>query len=131
MDTAIVSTIIKGLEQSRKSMNAMQTQIQTIELRLAVMETEQKIISSDVTQLLRIIRDGNGQEPIMDRVSDLENDQKNIQEFIKAYNENYKEEKRQKKEIKNESAQVKIALITSVFSFLAMVIVGGFTYFKK
>jgi uncharacterized protein YoxC len=131
MDNIVVQTIIKGLEESKKSIESMQTKVQAIELRLVVMETEQKNISNDVHQLLKIIRDGNGQEPIIDRVSDLENSQKNVQEFIKMYNDNCKEESKQKKEVRNESAQVKVALITSLFSFLAMVIVGGFTYLKR
>jgi hypothetical protein len=131
MDNIVVQTIIKGLEESKKSIESMQGKVYSIELKLAVMELQQEGILSNVTQLLKIIRDGNGQEPIIDRVSDLENSQKNVQEFIKLYNENYKEEKQKKKELKNESAQVKVALITSLFSFLAMVIVGGFTYFKR
>jgi len=131
MDSIIVQTIIKGLEESKKSIESMQAKVQDIDVRLSVMETQQKTISSDVHQLLEIIRDGNGQEPIINRVLDLENSQKNVKEFIKLYNENYKEEKKQKKEVKSESAQVKVALITSLFSFLAMVIVGGFTYLKK
>jgi geranylgeranyl pyrophosphate synthase len=88
MDSIIVQTIIKGLEESKKSIESMQAKVQDIDVRLSVMETQQKTISSDVHQLLEIIRDGNGQEPIINRVLDLENSQKNSLKMAQQIGDN-------------------------------------------
>lgn len=111
----VVSTMIRGLEEAKTSMQNMQKEIHTMELSISEIKGVLKSSTADVNALLKIIRDGNGKEPLIDRVAKIENNISSINEFIS-------EQKEVTKEKTKGLWQVKVALATGILGLIGTIV---------
>jgi hypothetical protein len=114
MSKIIVQTIINGLEEAKSATENVQNKVHSIEIIVNTIDGKVANMEENVKQLLRIIRDGNGQKPLLTKFNDIENEQRFIQEFIKEQKENKKEEIKGK-------WQARVALVTGSLGFIAAI----------
>jgi prophage DNA circulation protein len=112
MSKIVVQTIIKGLEESKKATEGVQGKVHSIEITVNTIDGKVETMEESVKQLLKIIRDGNGQKPLLTRVTEVENNQKAFQGFIE-------EQKNIKKAETAGKWQMRVAIISSSFAMLA------------
>lgn len=122
MNKIIVQTIVKSLEEIKNDNDIIRGKIHGMEIKLTSINGKQENLSEDVNQLLKIIRDGNGQEPLLNRVNKIENSQKNIENF-------FSEQKSEKKQSAQGAWQAKTALITGTLSLVGVIITGIITLY--
>lgn len=118
MNKYVVEQMIKGLEESRAAISALKDQVGELAVNIGVNNQKltdmDKDMGKDVRSLLKIIRDGNGQKPLLDRMSDVENKQKFIEDVIGKQEAN-------KKETAQGKWQLRIAFIAGSFGLLTSV----------
>lgn len=112
MSKIVVQTIIKGLEESKKATEGVQGKVHSIEITVNTIDGKVETMEENVKQLLKIIRDGNGQKPLLTRVTEVENNQKAFQGFIE-------DQKNTKKAETAGKWQMRVAIISSSFAMLA------------
>ena len=111
MSKIVIQTIIKGLEESKESIQNLQAQVHSIEIAVTQMKTEGKISQETLQQLVKLIRDGNGKASLIDRINSLENQTTDIKRYID-------DTKAAKSENVKGGWQLKIAIITGVLGML-------------
>ena len=118
MNKYVVEQMIKGLEESRAAISALKDQVGQLAVNIGVNNQKladmEKDMGEDVRSLLKIIRDGNGQKPLLDRVSEVETKQKFIEDVIGKQESN-------KKEIVQGKWQLRIAFIAGSFGLLTSI----------
>lgn len=118
MNKYVIEQMIKGLEESRTAISALKDQVSALSVNIGVNNQKlsdlEKDMGKDVRSLLKIIRDGNGQKPLLDRMSEAENKQKIIEDVIGKQESN-------KKEILQGKWQLRIAFIAGSFGLLTSI----------
>lgn len=118
MNKYVIEQMIKGLEESRAAISALKDQVSALSVNIGVNNQKlsdlEKDMGKDVRSLLKIIRDGNGQKPLLDRMSEAENKQKIIEDVIGKQESN-------KKEILQGKWQLRIAFIAGSFGLLTSI----------
>ena len=118
MNKYVVEQMIKGLEESRTAISALKDQVSQLAVNIGVNNQKladmEKDMGKDVRSLLKIIRDGNGQKSLLDRVSEVETKQKFIEDVIGKQESN-------KKEIVQGKWQLRIAFIAGSFGLLTSI----------
>ena len=114
MSKIVVQTIIKGLEEAKNATEGIRNKVHSIEITINTIDGKFANMEDDVKQLLKVIRDGNGERPLLNRVTDVENEQKSIKEFIK-------EQKEKKNEEIKGHWQARVAIITGSLGFIAAI----------
>lgn len=118
MNKYVIEQMIKGLEESRAAISALKDQVSVLSVNIGVNNQKlsdlEKDMGKDVRSLLKIIRDGNGQKPLLDRMSEAENKQKIIEDVIGKQESN-------KKEILQGKWQLRIAFIAGSFGLLTSI----------
>lgn len=118
MNKYVIEQMIKGLEESRTAISALKDQVSVLSVNIGVNNQKlsdlEKDMGKDVRSLLKIIRDGNGQKPLLDRMSEAENKQKIIEDVIGKQESN-------KKEILQGKWQLRIAFIAGSFGLLTSI----------
>lgn len=122
MSQEVIKIIIHGLDEAKNSMEKMREQIQSFELESAVLGEKFKSISNNVENLMKIIKEGNGKESLLDRVSILENKYESIDKYL----DNNKEANLEN--IKGKW-QIRIALMTGSLGLLGGLITAIFSFF--
>lgn len=80
-DKQLVDMLIKGLEESRQSNKCVQDQVSVLNIAVAEMKGDVQKLNKDVSQLLTIIRDGNGKEPLVTRMTKMEDKMVEMDKF--------------------------------------------------
>lgn len=118
MNKYVIEQMIKGLEESRAAISALKDQVSVLSVNIGVNNQKladlEKDMGKDVRCLLKIIRDGNGQKPLLYRMSEAENKQKVIEDVIGKQEAN-------KKEILQGKWQLRIAFIAGSFGLLTSI----------
>lgn len=110
-DKVIVDTMVRGLEESRKGIAAVQEQIQMVQLEQAKKTAELENLNRNMNELLRIVRDGNGKPSLVQRIIELESHKKVVEEHIG-------EDKSSKTENKRVGWQIKVAMFSGLIGIL-------------
>jgi len=124
MNKIVVQTLIKGLEEAKNSMQNMQKQIHSMEITLTELKSQNDNMSDDVHQMVKIIRDGNGKEPLIDRVTKLENK-------AEGFSKHIEEGKQAKVEDVKGSWLVKVAILTGSIGMIGGIVNTILTLFVK
>jgi chromosome segregation ATPase len=138
MSKIFVQTLIRGLEEAKDSMNSMQKQIHRIDVSLTELKTQSKNTGAEVSQLVKIIRDGNGKASIIERVGNIENQIENkiknldigqIQSKISELDKYINDSEAKKIEKIKGGWQVKVALITGSLGMIGGIATAVITLF--
>lgn len=115
MSKIVVQTLIRGLEESKNTMQTMQTRIHSMEITLTELKSHSENISEDVSQMVKIIRDGNGKEPLIERVQKLETK-------ADAFDKHLDEKRVTQMEHSKGSWQLKVAIATGTLGMISGVV---------
>lgn len=145
-DENFVKQVAIGLDTATRLIESLAVETKDIAIDLASLETEIENITENVKSLSKILKDGNGSEPVIARLAVLETTTKNLENRISEIhlkvddfklklvlleqNEKQEEkdkEKREDLEIENSRQrstnrlQILIAIATAIVSFLVAI----------
>jgi hypothetical protein len=119
----LIDTIIRGLDEARSSNQSLQKQVQALELSVSELKGDMRGVCKDVNQLVMIIRDGNGKEPLVTRMVKVED---KAAEFDKYVMDN---QVAKSENIKGKWA-LKIAVIGGLFGTLGSIVLAILQFLK-
>ena len=123
MSKIVIQTMIKGLEESKKSIEGIRGNVHNIDVSMSTISTKTDTMEGNVQQLLKLVRDGNGQKSLISRVTDIENEQKSIQSFIDEQKNSKKTETAGKWQLKVAVVMGSLALIGTIASAIIELLV--------
>ncbi len=124
MNKILVQTLIKGLEEAKNSMQNMQQQIHSMDITLTNLKSKSDNIGTDVSYLVKTIRDGNGKDPLLDRVNKLE-------AKAQSFDNHIENDKKTNIENVKGSWQLKIALVAGSLGMIGGIANTIMTLFMK
>jgi hypothetical protein len=119
----LIDTIIRGLDEARSSNQSLQKQVQALELSVSELKGDMRGVCKDVNQLVMIIRDGNGKEPLVTRMVKVEDKASEFDKYV-LDNQIAKTEN-----VKGKWA-LKIAVIGGIFGALTPIGLALFEFLK-
>ena len=114
INKVIVETLIRGLEQAQRGISDLQSQVHANEITMVGVKTQLETMSSEVSELIKLLRNGNGSNSIQDRLKDVETKQEAMNSFIESH-------KAERQENVKGSWQLKIAVAAGSLSLLGTI----------
>lgn len=135
----LISQIANGLATTTELVQGLSSEIRDNTISLATLRAELTGVTQDVTDLSRILKDGNGTQPVLSRVAVLEKSSSqaeaslaalnseidDLKEKVNALYEKFNsslEQKRQSTEDSRSRVQNIIAIVTSIIAFIASIV---------
>lgn len=115
-DKMFIQQLISALEDTKNMVRPMQAQIHSIDVALAGLKAQVNILAVNVDSLIKIIRDGNGDKPLIQKLQIMESELKDINKYID-------EIQATKKSLSLEDKKGKYALAAALIS--AIVAISG------
>ena len=114
LNKVIVETLIRGLEQAQRGINDLQSQVHANEITMVGVKTQLETMNREVSELIKLLRNNNGNNSIQDRLKDVETKQEAMASFIASH-------RAEKEENIKGSWQLKIAIAAGSLSLLGTI----------
>lgn len=114
----LAEQLAKGLEETKRIAQNLQADVTTMAIKQAGMEADVKSMHATVDALNKIIRDGNGEKPLMSRILILENQSES---FKKAQEDTKKDKSNVDTENTRGKWMMRVAFITGGISLVVCI----------
>lgn len=135
----LINQIANGLSTTTELIQGLSSELRDNTISLATLRAELTGVTDDVNNLTKILKDGNGSQPVLSRIAVLEKtcnqtetavasmstEITELKNSLNILTEKFNasiEEKKKSSETSNQNKQILVAVITSIIAFIASIV---------